>query len=75
MRAIERSDALKRDYRRIKASTRSRELDDRLTSVLAPLVNDRPLPTADRRPPTADRDHAVTSIWTGGALHCSYTSR
>ena len=67
MRAIERSDAFKRDYRRIKASTRSRELDDRLTSVLAPLVDDQPLPPADR-------DHAVTSIWTGGALHCSYIS-
>ncbi|MBV9376355.1 MAG: type II toxin-antitoxin system mRNA interferase toxin, RelE/StbE family [Alphaproteobacteria bacterium] len=43
MRRIERSTAFKRDYRKIKAMTRYRGLDERLVAVLEFLVHDRPL--------------------------------
>lgn len=52
MRRIERSTALKRDYRKVKAMTRYRDLDKRLVAVLELLVNDRPLPSRNR-------DHAL----------------
>jgi mRNA-degrading endonuclease YafQ of YafQ-DinJ toxin-antitoxin module len=42
MRRIERSTAFKRDYRRVKAMARYRDLDERLTAVLDLLITDRP---------------------------------
>lgn len=56
MRRIERSSAFKRDYRRVKATSRYRDLDERLVPVLELLVNDRPLPPQNR-------DHALTGNW------------
>jgi len=44
MRNIERASAFKRDYRKVKAKSRYRDLDERLIAVLELLVNDRPLP-------------------------------
>jgi len=58
MRRIERSTAFKRDYRTVKATTRYRDLDNRLVAVLELLVNDRPLPSRNR-------DHALSGIWSG----------
>jgi mRNA interferase YafQ len=58
MRAIERSGAFKRDYRRAKASPRHRDFDDRLTATLELLIEDRPLPPENR-------DHALTGDWVG----------
>jgi len=48
MRRIERSTAFKRDYRRVKAASRYRDLDDRLGAILQFLVNDQPLPPHNR---------------------------
>jgi len=42
MRRIERSTAFKRDYRRAKAASRYRKLDERPTAILELLVNDQP---------------------------------
>src|SRR5215472_4695179 len=58
MRRIERSTVFKRDYRRVKAIVRYRDLDDRLVAVLELLINDRPLPARNR-------DHALSGIWSG----------
>jgi mRNA interferase YafQ len=58
MRRIERSTAFKRDYRRAKAISRYRQLDERLAAVLEFLVNDRPLPSRNR-------DHALSGNWSG----------
>ena len=58
MRAIERSGALKRDYRWVKASPRHRDLDERLKAILELLIGDRPLLPANR-------DHALTGDWLG----------
>lgn len=52
MRRIERGTAFKRDYRRIKAISRYRDLDERL------VVDDRPLPPRNR-------DHALSGNWAG----------
>ena len=58
MRRIERSTAFKRDYRRAKAISRYRDLDERLMAVLDVLVNDRPLPSRYR-------DDALSGNWSG----------
>jgi mRNA interferase YafQ len=58
MRGIERATAFKRDYRRAKAISRYRDLDERLVAVLELLINDRPLPPRNR-------DHALSGNWLG----------
>jgi len=58
MRRIERSSAFKRDYRRLRAIPRYRDLDARLQTALEALVNDRPL--APRY-----RDHSLAGDWSG----------
>lgn len=58
MRRIERATAFKRDYRRVKAISRYRDLDDRLAAVLELLINDRPLSRANH-------DHALSGNWSG----------
>jgi len=58
MRRIERATAFKRDYRRVKAISRCRDLDKRLVAVLELLVDDRPLPPRNR-------DHALSGNWSG----------
>jgi mRNA interferase YafQ len=58
MRRIERATAFKRDYRRVKAISRYRDLDKRLVAVLELLVDDRPLPPRNR-------DHALSGNWSG----------
>jgi mRNA interferase YafQ len=50
--------AFKRDYRRAKAISRYRDLDERLVAVLELLVNDRALPLRNR-------DHALSGNWSG----------
>ena len=40
MRRIERSTAFKRDYRKVKAISRYRDLDERLVAVLELLIKD-----------------------------------
>ena len=56
MRRIERSSVFKRDYRRIKATSRYRDLDNRLAAIVELLVNDRPLPPRSRdHPLSGDR--------------------
>jgi mRNA interferase YafQ len=56
MRRIERATAFKRDYRRIKATSRYRDLG--LMALLELLVDDRPLPPRNR-------DHALSGDWSG----------
>ena len=58
MRRIERSTAFKRDYRRVKAISRYRDVDERLITVLEFLADDHPLPPRNR-------DHALAGNWAG----------
>lgn len=58
MRAIERTNAFKRDYRRVKAAPRHRDLDTLLAAVVGMLAEDRPLPPGNR-------DHALSGSWSG----------
>ena len=58
MRTIERSTAFRRDYRRIKPTPRYRNIDAPLAAVIRLLVDDQPLPPANR-------DHALTGNWAG----------
>jgi mRNA interferase YafQ len=58
MRRIERATAFKRHYRRAKAISRYRDLDERLVALLELLVNNHPLPTRNR-------DHALFGNWAG----------
>jgi mRNA interferase YafQ len=58
MRRIERSTAFKRDYRRVKAVSRYRDLDSRLAAILEKLVNDLP-------PQPQNRDHPLSGDWSG----------
>jgi mRNA interferase YafQ len=58
MRRIERATAFKRDYRRVKAISRYRDLDERLVAALEILADDRPLPPRYR-------DHALSGDWSG----------
>lgn len=56
MRTIERSTAFKRDYRKLKQTSRYQNLDHRLTAVLNLLTADLPLAPASR-------DHALSGNW------------
>lgn len=59
MRAIERSPAFKRDYKRAKAAPRHREnVDLRLSAVLERLISDMVLPENSR-------DHPLSGDWNG----------
>jgi mRNA interferase YafQ len=59
MRAIERSSAFKRDYRRVKARPRHcTDLDSLLSAVLEHLVSDVVLPENNS-------DHALSGDWAG----------
>ena len=59
MRTIERSSAFKRDYKRAKATPRhSKDVDSRVSTVVALLLSDRVLPQNTR-------DHALTGDWAG----------
>ena len=58
MRRIERSTAFKRDYRRAKAISGYRDLDEQLGDVIELLVNDHPLPPRSR-------DHTLSGNWSG----------
>jgi mRNA interferase YafQ len=58
MRRIDRTRHFKRDYRRIKATPRYRDIDALLTEIIGLLANDRTLPAANR-------DHALTGNWIG----------
>lgn len=58
MRTIDRSTAFRRDYRKVRASSRYRDIEGRLRAVLELLAADRPLPPANR-------DHALTGNWSG----------
>ncbi len=58
MRTIERSTAFKRDYKRVKATPRHRNIKTLLPEVLALLLSDQPLPERNR-------DHALSGNWAG----------
>lgn len=58
MRTIDRSTAFRRDYKRVRASSRRRDTETRLNVVLELLAADQPLPPANR-------DHALTGEWSG----------
>lgn len=58
MRTIEHSRAFRRDFRRIKANPRYRNLDSLLQGILDLLTSDQPLPPRSR-------DHALTGDWAG----------
>lgn len=58
MRTIDRSTVFRRDYRRVRASPRYRDIDARLNGILGLLAADKPLSPANR-------DHALTGDWTG----------
>lgn len=63
MRAIERSSAFKRDFKRVKAAPRhSKDVDTLLSAVLALLLVDESLPDNNR-------DHALSGDW-GGYREC-----
>ena len=59
MRAIERSSAFRRDYKRAKATPRhGKDLDSLLSTVLALLLKDGVLPENFR-------DHGLSGAWAG----------
>jgi mRNA interferase YafQ len=58
MRTIERSSAFKRDYKRVKATSRHRNVNALLTEALSLLLDDQPLPANNR-------DHALSGDWAG----------
>lgn len=58
MRTIEWSKAIKKDYKRIKASPRHQDLDTLLGAILGLLMEDKPLPERCR-------DHALIGNWRG----------
>jgi mRNA interferase YafQ len=58
MRTIEYSRNFRRDYRRVKANPRYRNLDNLLRDILDLLAADLPLPPNNR-------DHALTGDWAG----------
>ena len=55
---IERSSAFKRDYKRVKATPRHRNVDTLLAEVLSLLFEDQPLPAGNR-------DHTLSGDWAG----------
>jgi mRNA interferase YafQ len=58
VRTIERSTAFKRDYKRVKATPRHRNIATLLPEILALLLNDQPLPEQNR-------DHTLSGNWRG----------
>ena len=59
MRAIERSSAFKRDYKRARATPRhGKDVDSLVSTVVALLLFDRVLPENNR-------DHALSGDWAG----------
>ena len=58
MRTIDRSTAFKRDYKRIKATPKHKDVDEILMSVLGLLLTDQALPDKYR-------DHDLTGDWSG----------
>ena len=58
MRRIDRTHRFKRDYRRVKAGPRFKDIDTLLAGIVELLANDRPLPESNR-------DHALTGNWPG----------
>lgn len=58
MRTIEYASAFKKDFKRVKASPRHKDVEVLLKGVLQLLVADEPLPVSQR-------DHALTGNWSG----------
>lgn len=59
MRAIERSSAFKRDFKKVKATPRhAKDVEQLLSELLMLLVTDEPLPDANR-------DHSLIGDWIG----------
>lgn len=58
MRTIEYATAFKKDFKRVKASPRHKDVEALLKDVLQRLVTDEPLPVNQR-------DHALTGNWSG----------
>lgn len=58
MRTIDLSNAIKKDFKRVKANPRHVDIDQRLGAVVALLVEDKQLPDAQR-------DHALVGNWKG----------
>ncbi len=59
MRTIERTHQFKRDFKRVMATLRYRRtIDSLLPRVVELLVNDKPLPPANR-------DHPLGGVWVG----------
>lgn len=58
MRTIDLSNAIKKDFKRVKTNPRHADLDQRLGAIMALLVEDKPLPDAQR-------DHALVGNWKG----------
>jgi hypothetical protein len=69
MRRIERSTAFKRDYRRVKARTRYRALDERLVAVLKLLISPDCLSAeSSSLTPPAKSAGSVISNWHKGDI-------
>jgi mRNA interferase YafQ len=58
MRKIDRSSAFKRDYKRIKATPRHKDIDALLAKIVGLLANDKPLEPKHR-------DHSLGGNWNG----------
>jgi len=58
MRTIEYATAFKKDFKRVKASPRHKEVDSLLKGILQHLATDESLPTRQR-------DHALSGNWSG----------
>jgi mRNA interferase YafQ len=59
MRAIERSSAFRRDFKKVKATPRhAKDVEQLLSELLMLLVTDEPLPDANR-------DHSLIGDWIG----------
>jgi mRNA interferase YafQ len=56
MRTVERTGAFKKDYKRVKATPKHRNIDDKLEVVLLHLVTDNPLPKKYC-------DHSLSGEW------------
>lgn len=56
MRRIEATNSFKRDYRRVRATSRHRDIESVLPAVLGLLVADTPLPERNR-------DHPLLGEW------------
>jgi len=56
MRRIEPTNAFKRDFRRVKASPKHRDIETLLPEILKLLVEDFPIPTKHQ-------DHPLTGDW------------